>query len=173
MEILTQLSYNDHVAFSKQTKESEMKNMFNWKDLLLVLVAVFIGGAGWTQDSQAVVITAIAIGVTWLLGWLLKKFNYKPGKLILTAFLFVIALGLSVLFQPFAVPAFPALGEDFAAWVPLFIAYLGAWVTLAGPTVSNATLIYNILLAKVLEKMSIGLTALISPPAPSKAARKR
>lgn len=150
-----------------------MENKFDWKDLLLVLVAVFIGGAGWTQDSQTVVITAIAIGVTWLLGWALKQFNYKPGKLVLTAFLFVVALALSALFQPFALPAFPALGEDFSAWAPLFIAYLGAWVALAGPTVANATLIYNILLAKVLEKTSTGLTALLSPPAPAKAVRKR
>lgn len=138
---------------------------FNWKDLLFVLAAVLIGGAGWTVDSQAVVITAVSILAVWLVQWSAKTFGWTwhPGKMGLTLLLFVLAVGLSILFMPVAPPAFPAIGEDFAVWLPLFIAYLGAWVALAGPVVANATLIYNILLANVLEKLSSELTVLVLP----------
>jgi len=143
-----------------------MKDL-DWKNLLYVLVTVVVGGAAWTEDSRMVIIVAASIAIVWIVRWTSRAFgwNWQPGKRGLTALLFVVSVVLSLLFNPVAAPAFPPLGQDFSVWLPAFVAYVGALVAVAAPVVSSATLIYNILLAKVLEKLADGLTARVKPAA--------
>ncbi|GIK44007.1 MAG: hypothetical protein LC130_33495 [Bryobacterales bacterium] len=143
-----------------------MKDL-DWKNLLYVLVTVVVGGAAWTEDSRMVIIVAASIAIVWIVRWTSRAFgwNWQPGKRGLTALLFVVSVVLSLLFNPVAAPAFPPLGQDFSVWLPAFVAYVGALVAVAAPVVSGATLIYNILLAKVLEKLADGLTARVKPAA--------
>ncbi len=132
---------------------------FDWKNLLYILVTVIIGGAAWTEDSRMVVIVTASIAIVWIVRWTSRAFgwSWQPGKRGLTALLFAVSLGLSFLFTPVAFPSFPPFGQDFSAWLPAFVAYLGALVSIVAPVVSGATLIYNILLAQVLDKLADGL----------------
>ncbi len=134
-----------------------MSTKFDWKELIKVLFAVVIMGAGWTVDNQAVLITAAAVGIVWLLGLIGRRFNWQPGKAALTTFLFILAVGLQLVFTPVVAPLFPAWTGEISSYLPLLIAYTGAWIAIAGPVVSAATLVYNILLAKVLEGATVRL----------------
>jgi len=134
-------------------------------DILKVLVAVLLGGAGWSVDSQMTVITFVAVAVVWLARFVSQRYKLDLGKAWLTGFLFVLAVCLSLIFTPVALPELPMWTGSLAAFVPLLIAYLGAFLEIAGPVVASATLIYNILLEHVLEKLSAGVTASLPPPA--------
>lgn len=130
----------------------------DYKQLIQVLVAVFIAGAGWTQENQLVLVSSIAIALVWVLNVIAQRLNYHPGKPGLTGFLFAVSLGLAFLFEPTALPALPAWGNDLAAYTPQLLDYLAGVIALTLPYIASATLIYNILLGKVLDKAATSAT---------------
>lgn len=138
--------------------------MFGWMDLIKVLVAVVIGGAGWTVDSQATVIAFSAVGIVWAVKLIGNRFNWWPEKGVLTAAVFVVAVGLQLLFAPVVLPAFPAWTGELATAMPLYLAYASALFQIAAGVVAAATGIYNLILADVLAKVSFKVRALTGQP---------
>lgn len=129
--------------------------MFGWIDLIKVLVAVAIGGAGWTVDSQATLISFVAIGIVWLIKLVGNRFDWWPEKGVLTAIVFVVAVTLQLLFAPVSLPLWPAYTGELATFAPLLIAFAAAFFQMAASVVAAAMSIYNVLLADVLGKVSL------------------
>lgn len=125
----------------------------DWKDGLKIVLAVMTFGFGWIADNQATVISFTAVAIVWLLGIALTRFGYHPNKVGLTIILFIVALGLSLAFQPVALPTFPPWTGDVSVFAALFISYVTAFLQIAASVVAYATGVYNILLAQVLEKI--------------------
>ena len=125
----------------------------NWWDALSIIAAIGTFGLGWIADNLATVIAFSAVGLVWLINLGLRHFGWKPSKAGLTVIVFAVALGLSFLSNPAVFPEFPAWSGDASAFAPLLIAYLSALLQVAAGVVSYATGVYNILLAKVLEKL--------------------
>lgn len=135
------------------------ENKLNWWDLLSIVGAVGTFGIGWIADNEATVIAFLAIGLVWLIrlvfDWVSKRFgkNWKLGKPGLTILVFAVSLVLSFLIKQAVFPDRPVWTGDASTFAPLLIAYISALLQVAAGVVSYATGVYNILLAKVLEKL--------------------
>lgn len=128
----------------------------NWKDGLKILLAVMTFGLGWLADNQITVVAYIAVLVVWLLGALAQtseKFQWLRGKGPLTVLIFIVSFVLAYLFQPFTLPGFPGWTGDAGTYIPLFSEWISGFFSIVGGAVVFAMSIYNILLAKVLEKL--------------------
>lgn len=134
-------------------KEIDSHNSYNWNDGLKILLAVMTFGFGWFADNQATVIAFAAMTIVWIVQQAMEKYGYQPKKALLTIVLFVVALVLALLFSPVALPIFPSWNNDIASYTPLLIAYVTAFLSIAGKVVAYATGVYNILLAQVFEKL--------------------
>lgn len=131
----------------------ENKASIDYIDILKIVLAVMTFGIGWFANNQATVIAYTAMLMVWLIRLAMQKYGYKPSKANLTIILFIVAIGLSVLFSPVALPIFPTWTGDPASYAPLVIAYLGLFLQIAGSVVAYATTVYNILLSQVFEKL--------------------
>lgn len=131
----------------------ELPNLLNWNDGLKIFLAVMTFGIGWFADNQATVIAFSAMLIVWLVRLAMSKTKYKPNKASLTIVLFVVSIGLSLLFSPVALPAVPNWNGDIASYTPLLVIYLTAFLQIAGGVVAYAQGVYNILLAQVFEKL--------------------
>jgi uncharacterized membrane protein (DUF441 family) len=130
-----------------------MTEPLNWKDGLKIVLAVMTFGFGWIADNQMTVISFAAVLIVWLLGLALKYFGFTANKVSLTIILFIVALGLSLAFQPVALPSFPSWSGDASVFMALLVAYLASFFQIAAGVVAYATGVYNILMAQVLEKL--------------------
>lgn len=126
---------------------------FDRQDVFKVVLAILTFGLGWIANNQATVISFAAILIVWLLGLALQRFGYRPGKAGLTIIVFLVALGLALLFQPVIMPARPTWTGDAATFAPALILFVSAFLQIASGVVAYATGVYNILLAQVLEKI--------------------
>jgi hypothetical protein len=97
------------------------------------------------SESQLFLVGLIASGLAALLRLLTAKFaNFEIGKLGMTIIVGVIALVTAVLFS---VPQLPVYVDP--------LQYLGEWLALATVYVGSATVIYNIVLDKVLDAIKL------------------
>jgi hypothetical protein len=101
--------------------------------------------------TLAVLATVIVYAVN-----LLVKAKVKINRGWLTVAVYVISGLLAYAWNAPAFPAFPPF-VDLAAFVPALITYISALLTLLGPVVALATLIYNALLKKVLDNVAVRL----------------
>lgn len=127
-----------------------------WMDGFKVLLAVMTFGIGWFANNQTTVIAYAALVLVFLVGAIAKrseKYKWLAGKGPLTIAVFVVSFVLSYLFQPFVLPAAPAWTGDAGTFMPLFSAWLSASISIVGAAVLYAMSVYNVLLAKVLEKL--------------------
>ena len=108
-------------------------------------------------EIQLFVIATVASALVWLLK--LTKTNLAPGWL--TALVYLVSLGLALLFAPLVLPAFPTW-VDLATFVPALIAWFGELLVPLSAFVGFATLIYNALLKAVLEKYVRPLAVIIA-----------
>ena len=137
------------------------KTAFNWKDLGLVLLSLLTLGAGWIVDHQVTVIAALSVAIVWVLGWAgrtFTKYTWIKGKAFLTILVFAVAFILSLFIQPFHLHAFPAWTSDASTFAPLLADYFAGLFAAVSDQVLFAIGIYNVLLARVLEKASAQLT---------------
>jgi hypothetical protein len=122
-------------------------------------------GNGLSSD-QIFLISLIAGGVASILAqiikWMFAKKGVVLGRRPVTVLLFAISLGLGVWWLAPQIPPFPLLIEDTAAYVGLIFVWLAQILTLLTTLVGFATVIYNLMLQKVLEKISV----LLNPPPP-------
>lgn len=137
------------------------KNMlFFWS--LLVLPFLLMGcaaasvpgadGQAFTiSDVQMYIIGALASGVLYGLKFLAKRFpQWTIKRDWLTVLLYVVALGLSVIWSGFVFPAFAAFSDPLT-FVAAFFGWVNAMLIALAPPVSFATLIYNVLLKRVFD----------------------
>ena len=76
--------------------------------------------------------------LTALFKFLADRYGYSPSRAVVNIFLFVVAVGFSLIF---GAPELPVFGDDP---VPFLTALLGAGT----PVVGSASLLYNLILAK-------------------------
>lgn len=129
---------------------------FTWQDGLKVVLAVMAFGIGWFADNQATVIAYAALFIVWLVSLAAKQnkeLAWLQGKGPLTVLVFFIAFIVSYLFQPFTLPVLPAWTGDAGTYVPIFSAWIGVVCSIVGNAVVFSMSVYNVLLAKVLEKI--------------------
>lgn len=138
------------------TNPHSQSDYFTWQDAFKIVLAIMTFGIGWFADNQTTMIAFAAVAIVWMLGQVAKhveKFKWLAGKGPLTILVFVVSFVLSYLFQPFSVPALPAWAGDAGAYIPLLSAWLSAFFLIVGDAVLYAMTVYNILLARVLEKV--------------------
>jgi len=136
---------------------------FNKTDLYKIIFAFLAFGVGWFADNQTTVIAFAAMTIVWLISTLTEnneKWQWLKGKGPKTILVFVVSLALTFLFQPIRVPPFPGWTSASGTWVPLFSAWVAAFLGTANEAILFAMSIYNILLAQVLEKLPDSLRLL-------------
>lgn len=131
--------------------------------LLLVLPFVLMGcaaasapgagnsGAFVVSDVQMYIIGVLASGVLYALKFAADRFPQITIKREwLTVLLYVVALGLSVVWSGFVFPAFAAFSDPLT-FIAAFFGWVNAMLIALAPPVSFATLIYNVLLKRVFD----------------------
>lgn len=102
------------------------------------------------SDSQLYVLAFIAPIIVYTLNLLLKaKVTIHRGWL--TAGVYVIAGLLSYAWSAPIFPNFPVWGGELGVFIPALFGWFTALLTALGPVVALATLVYNVLLKKVLD----------------------
>ena len=100
-----------------------------------------------------IVTGVVATLAVTLVNLYVKKSGKRIGRAWLTAGLFAVASVLAVIFQPVSLPPFPAYAGDPVTFSQAMITYISAMVSVAGAVTGFATLIYNTLVAKVLDRL--------------------
>lgn len=145
------------------SSKSLTTEQFNWQDAVKILLAVMTFGFGWFADNQTTMIAFAAVAIVWILGVVAKyteRFKWLAGKGPLTIFVFIVSFVLSYLFHPFTLPAFPAWTGDAGIFIPLVSAWLSSFFLIIGDAVLYAMTVYNVLLARVLEKVPMAFSSL-------------
>ena len=121
---------------------------FSIGDLLAVLGALVLTGIGWAVGHPETTIAVVAIVLIWVINFLFTWKGIQLHKSWLTGILFVVAFLLTWLFQPALFPPWPSVVTTDA-----IVIWLGSLISFAGPIVAYTTGLYNLILAKVLEKL--------------------
>ena len=120
------------------------------------------------SDAQLYVLAFIAPIIIYLVNLLLKaKVNISRGWL--TAGVYVVSGLLAYAWSAVTFPVFPAWGGELGVFVPALFGWFTAYLTALGPIVALATLIYNVLLKKVMDGI---VEKYFSAPKPAAAKRK-
>lgn len=105
------------------------------------------------NDAELYVIAIIATVLVYVLNALAKtKVHVHRGWL--TTAVYLISGVLAYAWSAVVFPAFPAWGGDVAVFAPALLDWASNVLTAVGPIVALATLIYNVLLKKILDKVS-------------------
>jgi len=126
---------------------------FDYKDLLAVLAALVITGLGIAAKHPEAVLSLVAVMLIWGINFLFRWKGIKLRKSWLTVLLYILAVLLTVLFQPALFPAWPVLTGEPQAIATSIYTWIGALLIAAGPIVAYATGLYNVLLVRILEKL--------------------
>lgn len=133
--------------------------LFFWLLLAFPLVLMGCAAASVSSEGQAFVITdvqmyiigVLASGVLYGLKFIAEKFpQWTIKRDWLTVLLYVVALGLSIVWSGFVFPAFAAFNDPLTFIAALF-GWVNAMLIALAPPVSFATLIYNVLLKRVFD----------------------
>lgn len=133
--------------------------LFFWLLLALPFVLMGCAAASVSSEGQAFVITdvqmyiigVLASGVLYGLKFIAEKFpQWTIKRDWLTVLLYVVALGLSVVWSGFVFPAFAAFNDPLT-FIAAFFGWVNAMLIALAPPVSFATLIYNVLLKRVFD----------------------
>lgn len=104
------------------------------------------------SESQLYVLAILAPIIVYFLRLLVKaKVDVNRGWL--TASVYVISGLLAYAWNAPAFPPFPAI-DDLSIFIPAIMTWFSSLLTLIGPVVGFATLIYNALLKNVLDGMA-------------------
>jgi len=125
----------------------------DWQDAAKILLALSASGFVFSTENKAGYIALVAMVVVWLVGFFARKYGRKTNRASLTGLLFVVSIGLTLVFQPVTIPAFPVWGGDVALYISAILAWAGAVLEIGGMVFAWATTNYNLLLSKVLKKL--------------------
>ena len=138
----------------------KMLFVFGFVMMLAVLLvtpvfAMQSGEDAVTDPVQLYLIGVIASVIVYVIRLISQQFpNVSFKREWLTVFLYVIAVVLSVMWKGVALPAF---GEysDPVSFVSSALKWVSDIMVVIGPALAFATLIYNLLLKKVLEHVAV------------------
>lgn len=130
-------------------------------ELVAVILSLAALGFGWMREHQATAITLAVIVFVWIINWLAQKKGIHLGKRWLTAILFGLATGLTLIFTPVTLPAFPPYAGDPGIYTQELVEYVMALITIGQGVALGATALYNLLLEKVLEKIPDAVSGLL------------
>ena len=103
------------------------------------------------EFAIGIVATLIVVGINYYA----KRTGKRIGRAWLTAGLYVLACLLAVVFKPISLPPAPIYSGDPVVFSQVLTTYISALVTVAGAITGFATVIYNTLIAKVLDKVIV------------------
>jgi hypothetical protein len=126
---------------------------FDVKDLLAVLCALLLTGLGVAAKHPEAALTLVAVLLVWTVNFLFRWKGIKLHRAWLTSGLYVLALLLTLLFQPALFPAWPVLSGESRQIASAIYSWIGMLIIAGGPIVAYATGLYNILLKRVLDKL--------------------
>jgi hypothetical protein len=95
-------------------------------------------------ELQIYLVGLLASGLAIGLRLLSAKFGFELGKGVMTVVVGILSFILAMLFNP---PALPPYVD--------FLQYIGAWLLLVTPYIGAATIIYNVILDKILDRLSL------------------
>ena len=99
--------------------------------------------------------------------WILRRVFVSRGKQVpawvYSVLLYVVSLGLAILFYPVELPPFPPY-SDLSSGLVALLAFLGELIPILSAVVGAATLIYQALLKKVLDGLGGALKKILPPP---------
>jgi hypothetical protein len=95
-------------------------------------------------ELQVYLVGLLASGLAVVLRFVTAKLGLELGKSAMTVIVGLLSFGLAVAFNPPALPPYLNL-----------VQYVGAWALLITPYVGAATLIYNIILDKILGRLNL------------------
>lgn len=101
-------------------------------------------------EVQLFVLATVASVIVY--GLKLAKVTTKPAWL--TVLVYVISLGLAFAFAPLALPTLPPF-VDIVTYVPAVMAWIGDALVPISALVGFATLVYNVLLKMVLDRLAV------------------
>lgn len=124
-----------------------IRTVFSWRWFLLPLLILYplaiIAAGGELTEVQVILIGLAAVGITQVIGWIVKAKGKKIGKRTLT---FVVIGASGILSIVLRVPDLPPWNpDDFFGW-------LSAMLDVIDGIVFFATVIYNVLLHEVLKR---------------------
>jgi hypothetical protein len=106
---------------------------------------------------------AVIQGIKLLAAWIKKPIDRK----FITVFLFIVSLFLAYIWARPALPVWPVAVEDPAIYAGLVLQFIGTLIGIASAIAGFAVIIYNLLLQKVFDALSIGKDRVDSLSTPS------
>lgn len=126
---------------------------FDWKDAVRIVMALVASGFIWTVDNRLAVLSLAAMVIVWLVKFYALKTGKSVGKFTLTLVLLALSIVGALVFEPVSVPLLPTFSGDVFIYINSIFGWLGAMLLIGKEVFAVATGLYNILLAKVLEKL--------------------
>lgn len=124
--------------------------------LVLAVTPVLAQGdapADVTDPVQLYIIGVVASAIVYGIGQLRTRFpNFKVHREWLTVFLYIVAFALSLYWGGLVAPAFPAF-SDPVSFVAAVVGFVNELLIALAVPISFATLIYNLLLKRVLDAL--------------------
>ncbi len=128
---------------------------FNWQDGIRIILTLAAAGFVWTQENQMALMALLAMVIVWLVKVYAFWRKKSVGKLELTIALLAVSVGLSLIFKPVFLPAWPIFEGDAVLYISAILKWIAEVVALGGSVFAFATGLYNILMAQVLAKVEV------------------
>jgi len=103
--------------------------------------------------TLVIIIGLIAVFIATVLKLLIARAGVNIGRGWVTGGLFVISCVVAWFWVPPEVPVIPQITTGPPEMADMIVEYINQWVITAGSIIGFATLIYNVLMQKVFDKM--------------------
>ena len=101
------------------------------------------------SSENMILLGLVASAITFGLKLLANYAGYKPGRVVVNIFLYVLSVVFAVVWSGAVLPVPPSWGGDILVFVQGLWDYLNQWVALGTPILGTAALIYNLLYEQV------------------------
>lgn len=106
------------------------------------------------DETFLVLLGVVASVIVYAVKFAYNRNGVELGRVPLTWAVMGVSFVLGLLFHPVAWPALPVLGADPAASLPALVDYIAQLTVSLGALVGTATVIYNLLLKRVLDGLA-------------------
>lgn len=101
------------------------------------------------NESQIILVGFVASALTLFLKVLASYSKVSLSRAAINIVLYVVSVVLAATWAGATLPVFPQWAGDAPAFASALWQWLNAWIALGAPVLGSATLIYNLLYAKV------------------------
>ena len=106
------------------------------------------------SETQVFVLGIVAMLIASAINLYMQKSGKKLHRAVITSIVFVVAVFLSWLWNPPALPPLPSAGADPSAYTAALLTFAGALLASATAVTGTSTIIYNILLKAVFDRIA-------------------